>query len=205
MSEQGRGAGRGEGFECAIFPLNSVLFPGTRMPLRIFEPRYLDMVSDSMKGLRPFCIAGITQGEETGVAAEHHSLACMASVVDWDQQNDGILGIVVEGGDRVRISETRILPNQLRLGWAAPVEEGESPRLEGELSHFGDLLERLHRDFSIFAESPERQQLQDAAWVSYQLANTLPIDVLVKQRILEEDEPLTRLHRIGIWLSEQVA
>ncbi len=192
-------------FECAIFPLNSVLFPQTRMPLRIFEPRYLDMISDSMKQDKPFCITSIAGGDEVGLAAEHHALGCLATVVDWDRLADGQLGIVILGGRRVRIGATRVQADQLRVGQVTLLEEEiEQDKLEGELLQFGELLRRLQKDFSIFSLAPEEQQFMDAAWVSYQLANVLPIDAPTKQSILEQGDALRRLQQIGYWLNEQV-
>lgn len=192
-------------FECAIFPLNSVLFPQTRMPLRIFEPRYLDMISDSMKQDKPFCITSITAGHEVGQAAEHHALGCLATVVDWDRLDDGQLGVVILGGRRVRIGATRVQADQLRVGQVTLLdEEVEQEQLQGELIRFGELLRRLQKDFSVFSQAPEEDHYVDAAWVSYQLANILPIDPPTKQSILEQGDALRRLQQIGYWLNEQV-
>ena len=75
-----------------LFPLNTVLFPGGPLPLRIFEPRYLAMVSDCVSNDSPFGVLLIRKGGETGPASTHE-VGTLARISDWYQGSDGLLGI----------------------------------------------------------------------------------------------------------------
>ena len=85
-----------------LFPLNTVLFPGGPLPLRVFETRYLDMVSRCMKEGEPFGVVLLAEGSEAGAAGGVSTLATgtLATIFDWYQGNDGLLGITALGGDR---------------------------------------------------------------------------------------------------------
>ena len=89
--------------EAPIFPLNTVLFPGGVLPLRIFEPRYLDMVSDCMKNGTGFAVNLISEGREAGQPAEFRSLGTLTQIVDFDKLDDGFLGITAIGQQPLRV------------------------------------------------------------------------------------------------------
>ena len=81
----------------ALFPLNTVLFPEGELQLRLFEPRYLDMVSNCLQTDTGFGICLIRNGQEAGVPAEFFPMGTYAKIIDWDQMPDGLLGITVRG------------------------------------------------------------------------------------------------------------
>jgi len=86
-----------------LFPLNTVLFPGGPLRLRIFEPRYLDMVSRCMREDSGFGVALIVAGREAGGAAQTVTIGTHARIVDFEQLDDGLLGITARGERRFRI------------------------------------------------------------------------------------------------------
>src|SRR5210317_1685183 len=90
-----------------LFPLSSVLLPCGRIPLQIFEQRYLDLVRDSMKSGTPFGVVWIRRGEEVAqrgsVAADLGDYGTCARIVDWDQLPNGLLGITIEGAERFEL------------------------------------------------------------------------------------------------------
>src|SRR5690606_41531465 len=88
-----------------LFPLKTVLFPGGVLPLRIFEPRYVDMIGRCMKRPQKFGVLLIVEGSETG-AAQTAEIGTLAEIVDWHQEADGLLGIVAAGRDRFRPEPT---------------------------------------------------------------------------------------------------
>ena len=96
-----------------LFPLRTVLFPGGVLPLRVFETRYVDMVRDRMKQNMPFGVVAIRSGDEVGTAAEPWQVGTLAHIVEWDMPELGVLLLQTRGGDRFRILETRVAPNQL--------------------------------------------------------------------------------------------
>jgi Lon protease-like protein len=95
-----------------LFPLDTVLFPGGVLPLKIFEARYIDMVRDCMKRDAPFGVVRIKSGKEVGAAAEPDRIGCLAHIVEWDMPDLGLLMLQTSGGQRFRILETRTLPDQ---------------------------------------------------------------------------------------------
>ena len=83
-----------------LFPLHTVLFPGGLLPLRIFESRYLDMISDCLRNDRGFGVCLISAGREVGDGAECFDVGTLARIQDWDSTPDGLLGIIARGEQR---------------------------------------------------------------------------------------------------------
>ena len=107
-----------------LFPLNTVLFPGYRLDLQIFEARYLDMIGRCMKQGGGFGVVSIVEGREVGEAPEAFGkVGCEALIRDWQQLPNGLLGIRVEGGRRFRVLDTQVQPDQLLVADVAWLEE----------------------------------------------------------------------------------
>ena len=115
-----------------LFPLPVVLFPGCRMPLQIFEPRYIDLVKSSLSTGAPFGIVTLSgdpaqqvvQKNSTdtapSAAPECLPIGTLATIVDFDQRANGLLGIVVEGVSCIRVESSRVADNHLVVGSAEP-------------------------------------------------------------------------------------
>ena len=88
--------------DLAIFPLNTVLFPGGLLPLRIFEQRYMEMAKACLKNDEHFGICLIRSGREVGAPAVPESIGSTAKIVEWDMQQLGVLSVKVQGGQRFR-------------------------------------------------------------------------------------------------------
>jgi uncharacterized protein len=179
------------GLEIPLFPLQTVLFPGGPLPLRIFEPRYVDMVSRCLKTSVGFGVALIREGEEAG-AATVHDIGTVASIVDWDQLSDGTLGIVVIGGARFLLRSSRRQEDGLNLGWVKLLEVEPTVSLPERFQDMARLLESVFEDLGPHYRhvSPD---FGDAGWVGCRLAELLPIDLEHKQRCLELSDPVARL------------
>ncbi len=186
--------------EVPLFPLNTVLFPGGSLKLRVFERRYLDMVSESLRSGAPFGVCLIKQGREVGGTAEPHNIGTLAHIVDWEQRSDGLLGIKVEGGGRFRVEVHHIGPHDLLLGRIAHLEEPPATRLPPEFLPLAGLLNRILTQI----EAPETPapDYDDACWVSCRLAEVLPLPLPLKQELLELNDPLERLTALHRYLAE---
>jgi len=177
--------------EIALFPLNTVLFPGGLLPLRIFEARYLDMISDCMRKQRGFGICAIQSGDEVGKAAHCYSVGTLATVADFDRGDDDLLRVTVHGERRFRIDESWVEPDQLqraRVSWLkeqdAALPDARKPLVE--------LLARLLRQAGM-PVSDMPAYFDSAGWVAGRLAELLPFALSDKQRLLETDRALERL------------
>ena len=85
-----------------------MLFPGGPLALRIFEPRYLDMVSECLRNEHPFGVCLIQSGQEAGEAATPHLTGTFAGIVDWQRGDDGLLAISARGEQRFHVLDTRV-------------------------------------------------------------------------------------------------
>ena len=100
--------------DLALFPLGAVLFPGGRLPLRIFEARYMDMAKACLRDGVPFGVCLIREGTEVGAPATPFEVGTLARISEWDMQQLGLLQIVATGGARFRILERRTQPDGLQ-------------------------------------------------------------------------------------------
>lgn len=178
-----------------IFPLNTVLFPDGLLPLRIFEARYLDMVSESLRTRSAFGICLITKGNEAGVPADFHAIGTLAHIIDWEQHEDGLLGITVRGGRRFKVINKRIRKNKLLEGNIELIDDYEDEELPVEYQLLADLLHQIADKFRLDYLS-EQEKYLDANWVACRLAELLPLDMSDKQILLEKDDPIERLQRL---------
>ena len=183
-----------------IFPLGNVLFPRGRMKLRIFEARYMDMIAVCMQENRPFGINLIAQGKEVGEAAEPHAVGVEAFVVDWDMQEQGVLGITVRGARRFRIASHEVNARNTvdaQVNWLdespAPVAEIYAP--------MQSLLQLIAADKGQSVIAPP-YDFGEANWVGYRFAEILPIPSLARLRLLELEDAGMRLSIIQKYLEQ---
>lgn len=179
-----------------LFPLHAVLFPGAPLPLRIFEPRYTDMISQCLKNGTGFGVCLIREGNEVGNAASTHEIGSMAEIVDWHMRQDGLLGIVVKGGKRFRIVKQFVESNQLLKAEVELLDDEEAVRVPPQ---FLDLVDILEERIAQLNDRFNRQETRydDASWVGFRLAELLPLRLSQKQYFLQLDKPLDRLERIS--------
>jgi Lon protease-like protein len=188
----------------ALFPLHTVLFPGGPLALRIFEPRYVDMVSECLRGDLPFGVCLIQSGNEAGNAAEPHPVGTFARITDWRQGDDGLLGLTALGEQRFRILESHVEPNQLLRGRLQSIADEESVALPERCAYMTSLLEQLlARADDLYPT--ESRRYEDASWVGFRLAEILSMPLTRKQYLLELSDPLLRLdqlHEVLLAMSE---
>ena len=178
-----------------VFALDTVLYPGGPLPLRIFEPRYVDMVSDRLRRDAPFIVALIRDGSEVGGGATTHPIGTLARIVDWDRQDDGLLGITALGGRRVRMLDTETRPDRLCVATARMLAEEPASTVPEEHRGLVALLRRLLDQLeSRYRHATPR--FEDASWVGYRLSELLPMPLPHKQRLLELEDPLARLGQL---------
>jgi Lon protease-like protein len=176
-----------------LFPLHTVLFPGARMPLRIFEPRYLELVRDCCRDGSGFGVCAILEGEEAGAPAVPSSLGCEARVVDFTTLPGGLLGITVLGGRRFRVQQSRVRDNGLIVADVAWLEDGPRTGLAIEHELLATLLRRCLEQLGGAHADAGAADYADADWVSWRLAELLPVGVADRQALLQESDGYARL------------
>jgi len=177
--------------EIPIFPLSSLLFPGGRMALQIFEQRYLDLVRSSLKEDSGFGITWIVEGAEIsrpGLAMpELARFGCYARIVDWDALPNGLLGITIEGGERFRLQQAQARDSGLVMGEVLMEPLRPAELIREEWDSMVDVLLSLE-------QHPHVQRLGikvdhgDAWQVGYALAQLLPVDDDIKYALLVQDD-----------------
>ena len=179
--------------ELPLFPLNTVLFPGGMLPLRIFEPRYLDMVKDCTRNQHGFGVCMIIQDEELGQNTASAALGCEAKIIDFDQTPDGLLAITALGERRFHVEQVKIRSNGLIVGEVSWLPKAELVAVAPEYFVLSQILQRVLDKADI---SFDKTQLEDADWVSWRLAEWLPLSNLERQALLQESEVNVRLQNL---------
>ena len=183
-----------------IFPLNTVLFPGGVLPLKIFEQRYLEMTKICISENRPFGVCLIKEGEETGTPAVPQEIGCLARIAQWDMPQLGVFHLLTEGTRRFRIVRSSVEKNGLI---AAAIE---TLPFELEVAPRDTLCSEVLQAIiaKIGAEHfPAPHRFDDAAWIGYRLSEVLPISLDARQRLLEISDPLARLAVLNQVLFQQ--
>ncbi|MEO6926584.1 MAG: LON peptidase substrate-binding domain-containing protein [Rhodanobacter sp.] len=176
-----------------LFPLGSVLFPGGLLRLRIFEPRYLDLVRECARNGSPFGVCLILAGNEAGVPAVPAAIGTLARITDFHSDEDGLLGIVAEGGARFRVARSRVRVDGLVRGDAKLWPGEPVVDVPVEFALLQSILERLIETMAPQWRQAPRSNYEDASWVGFRLAELLPLDCGEQQRMLELTDPLRRL------------
>ena len=193
-----------------LFPLQMVLFPGGLLRLKVFEARYLDLISDCLRSGSLFAVVCLLQGSEAGTgtsasAAVFESVGVLSGLLEVDAEQAGILRASCLAGQRVRLAR----PSQLSNGlWQAdasvcaqdptlPVPEALVPTAVALRQAMSTLAEQGQQPFV----PPYR--LDDAGWVANRWCELLPISLAAKQRLMVLDDPLLRLKLVDEYLRGQ--
>ena len=178
-----------------LFPLHTVLYPDGQLPLRIFEPRYVDMVSECMKTNSGFGVCLIKQGTETGPAATCFSIGTYAEIIDFSRQTDGLLTITIQGKKRLRVLQTAVRSNNLLRGDIDWITSNEAEEDMEEYRLLEELYQHIVENYDTLYAYEECESISPAL-LSYRLAEFLPFDNNIKQEILETDKVKARLELI---------
>ncbi|MFN3398149.1 MAG: LON peptidase substrate-binding domain-containing protein [Sulfurimicrobium sp.] len=185
-----------------LFPLNTVLFPGGKLSLKVFEARYMEMVSTCLKDKKTFGICLIRAGHEAGVPALPEQVGCMAEIIDWNMRQPGVLDIAVLGTQRFHIENSRTEKNGLLVARVAGIaEERPLPLPERHLA-CASILRRIVEQLGAERFAPPLRY-DDSVWVGYRLAELLPLKHSARQNMLEMNDSLVRIEILHHFLSQQ--
>lgn len=183
-----------------LFPLSTVMFPGARFPLQIFEPRYMDMVTECLRNNSQFCIVQLLAGTEVatklGQPPSFEFIGCSVRIVDWDALPHNRLGIVVEGVSKVDVVNSYRNENNLNIGEVEFLPDESDFELPENYLGMWELLETLSQHETIKKLGivfDSRSSIN----VANHLASLLPIENDQKQALLELNNPLDRLEELA--------
>ena len=191
-----------------LFPLRVVMFPGGRLDLQIFERRYIDLVSHCMRTSTGFGVCLLKEGEEViqeGIDQTIHRTGTYSNITDWDQLENGLLGITVEGSTKFNIEDcwqidSGVLQANVEFSQTDSVGK-ESIPLDNQFSALADLLQNLESHPLIEQKNLaiDYNNLWDLGW---RLSELIPIDVEQKQQLLELDDPWERIQNLEQLVSD---
>jgi hypothetical protein len=185
-------------FELALFPLGTVLFPGGLLPLKIFEPRYLDLMTRCLRERSGFGVVALREGREAAQSAHptlFERVGVLAELVDVDASQSGILLVRTRGTRRFRLQSRRQQPDGLWLGDATLLPPDTAVPLPAERHEVAAALTRAIAALAAQGVEPffEPHQLDDAGWVASRWCEVLPLPLAAKQRLMEDSDALRRL------------
>ena len=190
-----------------LFPLGAVLFPGGLLPLRIFEVRYLDMVSKCHKAGAPFGVVSLTEGSEVrqaGATAEaFNAVGTLATIVELEVPQPGLMVIRCEAAQRFRIGRSEQLRHGLWIADVTRLDDDMAVTIPEDLQETSRALARLIEslkqrqggDEALPIPTPYR--LEDCGWVANRWCELLPLPLKLKQQLMELDNPLVRLELVS--------
>lgn len=182
--------------EIPLFPLNTVLYPGGRLPLRIFEVRYVDMTKACLAEESVFGVCQILDGQEAGTPALSTEIGCTARITEWEVPGPGLFSLVTRGEQPFRVIERHVRSDGLIIGQVELLPPPEPQPLADEFKHLGQMVGEIVNKIGSKHFCPPIET-HDAVWVSYRLAEVLPLTVEQKLDLLTERDGNTMLRRLS--------
>ena len=191
--------------ELPLFPLQTVLFPGGLLSLKVFEARYLDLAATCLREQRPFGVVALRQGHEVRQGDDStvlEEIGVVAELLEVDSAQPGILHLRCRGTQRFRIERTRQQPDGLWVGVvemlpddeAMPPVETMHETVRGLANAIASLKGKGVEPF----EEPYR--FDDAGWVANRWCEILPIPLAAKQKLMELPDARVRLGLVDEYL-----
>lgn len=178
-----------------LFPLNSIVLPRGRIPLQLFEPRYIDMLTRCLKEDRGFVVVLLREGNETGPVAAFYDIGTYVRIIDFQQLDNGLLGITVEGESKVSVVRSWQQEDGLNVGDVECLVEEAGSEVPERYSELPSVLKALFRH-PVIRDLNMEIDYGDARDVGWRLTELLPLDKQEKQKLVELQDPLERLDRL---------
>ncbi len=163
--------------------------------MQLFEPRYIDMLTRCLKEDRGFVVVLLQEGGEAGRTASFYDIGTYVRIIDFQQLENGLLGITVEGESKVSVVRSWQQEDGLNVGDVeCLIEEAESEVPE-RFTELPSVLKALFRH-PVIRDLNMDVDYGDARDVGWRLTELLPLDKQEKQKLVELQDPLERLSRL---------
>ena len=191
--------------QLALFPLQSVLFPGGLLELRVFEARYLDLISQCLREGTPFGVVWLLEGGEVrnnAVTTRFETTGVLAHVLEADAEQPGILQLRCRGGRRFSLDKPTQRSDGLWLADATLWPTEDATRVADEFTAARDALAQAINTLAVRGLQPfvRPLRLDDAGWVANRWCELLPISMAAKYKLMALDEPSLRLKLVDEYL-----
>lgn len=192
----------------ALFPLRSVLFPGGLLGLKVFEARYLDLVSRCLRSGEGFGVVALRQGAEVRRGEEQvdlETVGTLAEIIDVDSPQSGILQLRCRGTRRFDLHGSSQRPDGLWVGQVDYLPDDEDLPPEDGLRRSVDALRNAVDALKAQGNLPFLEPLRfgDAGWVANRWCEILPISMAAKQKLMALPDPVVRLRLVDDFLQSK--
>ena len=186
----------------ALFPLNTVIFPGSILPLQIFEQRYLNLIKDCMKQQTGFVIVLISEGKEVGSTPQIYCTGCYVEIIDWESLSNGLLGITIQAKYRVHLTNSAVRDDGLLLAEATQVNSSleQNPALPDTFKPLAETLKQL-LNHPFAQRYKDKVDFNNSADICYRLSELLPISNKQKQLLLETETSQQMLDMLALHIN----
>lgn len=188
-----------------LFPLQAVLFPGGLLSLKVFEARYLDLISASLRENKPFGVVSLRQGGEVrkpGEPVVTEAIGTLAELIDVDSAQHGILQVRCRGTQRFEVISKAQLSDGLWEAQARMLDDDEaaapSEALIETVRGLANAIATLKQQGAEPFLKPFK--FDNAGWVANRWCEILPISIAAKQKLMELPDPQVRLQLVGEFL-----
>jgi Lon protease-like protein len=191
--------------ELALFPLQSVLFPGGLLGLKVFEARYLDLMSDCLRSGRPFGVVALRRGNEARVSGETvdlEDIGTLAEIIDVDSAQPGILQLRCRGTQRFSLTAPRQQADGLWLADTALLPDGAAVAPPADMQETVRGLATAIASLKGQGAEPflAPHHFDSASWVANRWCEILPISLPAKQKLMALPDALVRLELVDDFL-----
>jgi hypothetical protein len=197
-------------YSLPLFPLSSVLFPGGLLALRVFEARYLDLMTACIKTESPFGVVCIKKGSEVRREASQtqvERIGCHAALIEWDMPQAGLMIVRCKGLERFEILDTRSTANGLMVGNVNAIESDAPAQVPAQLQFAQAALKQAISSIELSVDGAppfvKPYEFPNAGWVANRWCELLPIPVHLKQQLMALPDPLARLELVADFLKKR--
>ncbi len=184
----------------ALFPLSQIVLPQGRLELRVFEPRYQRLVREAQQ--RPFASALLNPYVHNQHQSRIFPVVTLVQIVDFSQLDDGLLGITIEGMQRMRIQERWQEPDQLHVATVNALPDWPAQPLNSAQQLLVPTLQQIYQQNPQLAALYPDPHWQDGRWLARRWLEVLTMPPQLKFQLMEADTAVPALDTLYEWLAQ---
>lgn len=173
------------------------------MRLRVFEPRYVRLISEASAGKRDFAMAQLNPYVSQSHADRILPLATRVQIEDFEQLDDGLLGITIAGVEKVQIIKRWQEADQLHIAEVTGIDNWPAQQVSTEYQPLVQQMEKLLQQYPALQQLYPCPNYADAAWLASRYLEILPMQPALKQQLALQSSPAPCLDSLQAWLSYQ--